>query len=57
MQPYPNPNYFMQYQQPQYQQPNPYMQRMERKQKREAEQKRKFTYRLLNKIAYACGIM
>ena len=29
MQPYPNPNYFMQYQQPQYQQPNPYMQRME----------------------------
>lgn len=29
MQPYPNPNYYMQYQQPQYQQPNPYMQRME----------------------------
>ena len=29
MQPYPNPNYFMQYQQPQYQQSNPYMQRME----------------------------
>lgn len=29
MQPYPNPNYYMQYQQPQYQQSNPYMQRME----------------------------
>ena len=29
MQPYPNPNYFLQYQQPQYQQTNPYMQRME----------------------------
>lgn len=34
-----------------------YMERMERKQKREAEQKRKFTYRLLNKVACMCGIM
>ena len=34
-----------------------YMKRMERKQKREAERKRKFTYKLFYKVACACGIM
>ena len=34
-----------------------YMERLERKQKREAERKQKFTYRFMNKVACACGIM
>lgn len=34
-----------------------YMERMERKQKREAEQQRKFTYKLFHKVACMCGIM
>ena len=34
-----------------------YTERMERKQKREAEQKRKFTYKIFHKVACACGIM
>lgn len=34
-----------------------YMERMERKQKREAERKQKFTYKLFHKVACACGIM
>ena len=34
-----------------------YIERMERKQKREAERKRKFTYKLFHKVACACGIM
>ena len=34
-----------------------YMKRMERKQKREAERKQKFTYKLFNKVACMCGIM
>ena len=34
-----------------------YMERMERKQKREAERQRKFTYKLFHKVACACGIM
>ena len=34
-----------------------YMRRMERKQQREAERKRKFTYKLFHKVACACGIM
>ena len=34
-----------------------YMNRMERKQKREAERKQKFTYKLFNKVACMCGIM
>ena len=34
-----------------------YMERMERKQKREAECKRKFTYRFMHKVACMCGIM
>ena len=34
-----------------------YMERMERKQKREAERQRKFTYRFIHKVACACGIM
>ena len=34
-----------------------YMERMERKQKRETERKRKFTYRFIHKVACACGIM
>ena len=34
-----------------------YMERLERKQKREAERKRKFTYKLFHKVACACGIM
>ena len=33
------------------------MKRMERKQKREAERQRKFTYKCLHKVACACGIM
>ena len=31
--------------------------RMERKQKREAERQRKFTYKLFHKVACACGIV
>ena len=34
-----------------------YMERMERKQKREAEKHRKFTYKLFHKVACMCGIM
>ena len=34
-----------------------YMERMERKQKREAERQRKFTYRLMYKVACMCGIL
>ena len=34
-----------------------YMERMERKQARETERKRKFTYRFMHKVACACGIM
>ena len=34
-----------------------YMERMERKQQREAENKKKFTYKLLRKLACACGIL
>ena len=34
-----------------------YMERMERKQKREVESKRKFTYRFMHKVACMCGIM
>ena len=34
-----------------------YMERMERKQKREAERKQKFTYRFMHKVACMCGIM
>lgn len=34
-----------------------YMERMERKQKREAERQRKFTYKFLHKLACVCGIM
>ena len=34
-----------------------YMERMERKQKREAERKRKFTYKIFHKIACVYGIM
>ena len=34
-----------------------YMKRMERKQAREEERKRKFTYRFMHKVACACGIM
>lgn len=34
-----------------------YMERMERKQQREAERKRKFTYRFMHKVACMCGIM
>ena len=33
------------------------IERMERKQKREAEQQRKFTYKLFHKVACMCGIM
>ena len=33
------------------------MERMERKQQREAERKRKFTYKFLHKVACMCGIM
>ena len=34
-----------------------YMERMERKQKREAERKQKFTYRFIHKVACICGIL
>ena len=34
-----------------------YMERIERKQKREAERNQKFTYKLFNKVACMCGIM
>ena len=34
-----------------------YMKQMERKQAREAEKQRKFTYKLFHKVACACGIM
>lgn len=34
-----------------------HMRRMERKQQREAEDKRKFTYRFMHKVACMCGIM
>ena len=34
-----------------------YMERMEHKQKREAERQRKFTYKLFHKVACMCGIM
>ena len=34
-----------------------YMERMERKQKKETENKKKFTYKLLRKLACACGIL
>ena len=34
-----------------------YMERMEKKQKREAERKRKFTYRFIRKVACMCGIL
>lgn len=34
-----------------------YMRRMERKQKKEAERKRKFTYKFFHKVACMCGIM
>ena len=33
------------------------MERMERKQQREAERQRKFTYKLFNKVACMCGIV
>ena len=34
-----------------------YMERMERKQQREAERQRKISYKLFHKVACACGIM
>lgn len=34
-----------------------FMERLEKKQKREAERQRKFAYKLFYKIACACGIM
>ena len=34
-----------------------YMERMERKQQREAERKQKFTYKFIHKDACMCGIM
>ena len=34
-----------------------HMRRMERKQTREAERKRKFTYRFMYKVACMCGIV
>ena len=34
-----------------------YMERMERKQAKEAERKQKFTYRFIHKVACMCGIM
>ena len=34
-----------------------HMRRMERKQQREEERKRKFTYKLFHKVACMCGIM
>ena len=34
-----------------------YMERMERKQKREAEREQKFTYKFMHKVACMCGIV
>ena len=34
-----------------------YMERMERKEQREAERHRKFTYKLFHKVAGMCGII
>ena len=34
-----------------------HMRRMERKQQRETERKRKFTHRFMHKVACMCGIM
>ena len=34
-----------------------YMERMERKQQREEERKRKLSYRFMHKVACVCGIM
>ena len=34
-----------------------HMKRMERKQKREAERKQKFTYKLMHKVACMCGLV
>ena len=34
-----------------------YMERMERKQAREAERKRKLTYRFIHKVACMCGLV
>lgn len=34
-----------------------YMERMEKKQQRESERKRKLSYKLLHKVACMCGIM
>ena len=34
-----------------------YMERMKRKQQREAERKRKFTYKFMHKVACICGIV
>ena len=34
-----------------------YMERLERTQKKEAENKQKFTYRFFHKVACMCGIM
>ena len=34
-----------------------YMERMERKQKRETERNQKFTYKFMHKVACMCGIM
>ena len=34
-----------------------YMERMERKQKREAEQKQKLSYKIMHKVVCACGIL
>ena len=34
-----------------------YMERMEKKQKREAERNQKFTYKFMHKVAGMCGIM
>ena len=34
-----------------------YMERLERKQQREAERKQKFTYKFMHKVACMCGIM
>ena len=34
-----------------------YMKRMERKEQRETERKRKLIYRFIHKLAYVCGIV
>ena len=34
-----------------------YMERIEKKQQREAERKQKFTYRFIHKVACICGIL